>query len=207
MMRKPHIVCVVGKKKSGKTTTVIGLVREFSLRGYRVMSAKHGHDFDLDTYGTDSWRHRHEAGACRVVMAGPQQIAVMGEWDVGGEQQLETLVSKYLSDADIVVAEGFQLSSAARVEVFRRAAHRQPIYGTDARGDALYLAVLVWMGYFFSKRERTTQDFFTASGRIPWWAAGLRASICNAVYARSVRSRSSTRRSVHALDNANSPRS
>jgi len=38
---------------------------------------------------------------------------------------------------------------------------------------ALYLAVLVWMGFYFSRRERSTEDFFTAGGRIPWWAAGL----------------------------------
>jgi molybdopterin-guanine dinucleotide biosynthesis adapter protein len=138
----PCVVCVVGKKKSGKTTTVVGLVRELTLRGYCVMTAKHGHGFQLDTMGTDSWRHRHEAGAARVVMAGPEQVAVMGEWDERGEQELESLVSRYLSDADIVIAEGFKQSAAPRVEVFRRAQHAEPIYGTDPRADALYVAIL-----------------------------------------------------------------
>ncbi len=36
-----------------------------------------------------------------------------------------------------------------------------------------YLAALVGMGFYFSKREKSTDDFFKAGGRIPWWAAGL----------------------------------
>jgi len=37
----------------------------------------------------------------------------------------------------------------------------------------IYLAGLVYMGFYFSKREKTTDDFFKAGGRIPWWAAAL----------------------------------
>ena len=37
----------------------------------------------------------------------------------------------------------------------------------------VYLAGLLFMGYYFSKREKTTDDFFKAGGRIPWWAAAL----------------------------------
>ena len=138
----PPMVCVVGKKKSGKTTTCVGLVRELTERGYRVMTAKHGHAFELDREGTDSYRHRHEGGAHRVAMAGPGQVAVMGGWGSGGELPLEELVARYLSDADVVVAEGFKTSGAQRVEVFRRAAHAEPFYGSDGSRDALYLAVL-----------------------------------------------------------------
>jgi molybdopterin-guanine dinucleotide biosynthesis adapter protein len=138
----PPIICVVGKKKSGKTTTVVGLVCELVSRGYRVMTAKHGHNFEIDTAGTDSWRHRREAGASRVVLASPEKVAVMGDWDEGGEQELEELVSAYLSDADIVVAEGFRSSSAARIEVFREGTHERAYYGSDSIADARYLAVL-----------------------------------------------------------------
>jgi len=37
----------------------------------------------------------------------------------------------------------------------------------------LYLALLVAMGGYFSRREKSTHDFFLAGKRIPWWAAGL----------------------------------
>jgi solute:Na+ symporter, SSS family len=38
---------------------------------------------------------------------------------------------------------------------------------------ALYFLVLSWMGWFFSKRQKTTNDYFKGGGRVPWWAAGL----------------------------------
>ncbi len=138
----PPAVCVIGKKKSGKTVTAVGLVRELARRGHRVMSAKHGHHFRLDTEGTDSWRHRHEAGAQRVVVAGPDDLAVLGGWGPAGERPLEELVGRYLDDADIVVAEGFKTSSVPKIEVYRRAAHAEPIYGSDPGRDAGYLAIL-----------------------------------------------------------------
>ncbi|MFI4874631.1 MAG: sodium:solute symporter [Blastopirellula sp. JB062] len=36
-----------------------------------------------------------------------------------------------------------------------------------------YLAAMVGIGGYFSRRESTSEDFFLAGGRIPWWAAGL----------------------------------
>jgi SSS family solute:Na+ symporter len=38
---------------------------------------------------------------------------------------------------------------------------------------ALYFLVLSWMGWFFSKRQKNTDDYFKGGSRIPWWAAGL----------------------------------
>jgi len=38
---------------------------------------------------------------------------------------------------------------------------------------AVYLLALVGMGVYFSRREKTTEDFFLAGRRIPWWAAGI----------------------------------
>lgn len=37
----------------------------------------------------------------------------------------------------------------------------------------LYFLTLAWMGYFFSKRQKSTEDYFKGGGRVPWWAAGL----------------------------------
>ena len=141
----PTVVCVVGKKKSGKTTTVVGLVAELARRGHDVMTVKHGHGFDLDREGSDSWKHRHVGGASRVVLAGPDEFAVMGRWSIGdgGERPLEDLVRRYLDDADIVIAEGFKASGFHRIEVFRRAAHADPLLGRPQGGDPeRYLAVL-----------------------------------------------------------------
>ena len=37
----------------------------------------------------------------------------------------------------------------------------------------VYLLLMVFMGWYFSRKNKTTDDYFLAGGRIPWWAAGL----------------------------------
>ncbi len=37
----------------------------------------------------------------------------------------------------------------------------------------LYLGALIVMGIVISKKQVSTQDFFKAGGRVPWWAAGI----------------------------------
>ena len=37
----------------------------------------------------------------------------------------------------------------------------------------VYLLLMVWMGWYFSRKNKTTDDYFLGGGRIPWWAAGL----------------------------------
>ncbi|NLY23863.1 MAG: sodium/solute symporter [Bacteroidales bacterium] len=37
----------------------------------------------------------------------------------------------------------------------------------------LYFGGMLLLGFFFMKRNKNTEDFFKASGRIPWWAAGI----------------------------------
>ena len=37
-----------------------------------------------------------------------------------------------------------------------------------------YLGLMLWIGFLFDKKgQQTTKNFFTASGKIPWWAAGI----------------------------------
>jgi len=37
----------------------------------------------------------------------------------------------------------------------------------------LYLGLMILMGFYFSRRGESTEDYFLAGGRIPWWAAGI----------------------------------
>jgi SSS family transporter len=43
----------------------------------------------------------------------------------------------------------------------------------DYGAIGLYLAALVGMGAYFSRREKTTEQFFLGGRKIPWWAVGL----------------------------------
>ena len=73
----PCIICVTGKKKSGKTTLVTGLVEELRRRGHSVGTAKHDvHGFEMDREGTDSWKHKR-AGSETVVISSPSRVGVV----------------------------------------------------------------------------------------------------------------------------------
>ncbi|MSR36296.1 MAG: molybdopterin-guanine dinucleotide biosynthesis protein B [Gemmatimonadetes bacterium] len=141
MRDAPPIVAVVGKKKSGKTTLVEGLVAELVRRGRRVGTIKHGHDFDLDTEGTDSWRHR-AAGSERTVLAGPEGCAVIGGWpDARAVGPLELAV-RHLSDLDLVVVEGFKAEPIPKIEIYRKAAHAEPVFPPGSEGADGLIAVV-----------------------------------------------------------------
>jgi molybdopterin-guanine dinucleotide biosynthesis adapter protein len=138
----PPIVSVIGLKDSGKTSTAVALVAELVRRGRRVMVVKHGHHFNFDVEGTDSWRLRNEANAERVVLAGPDEFAVMGGWPESGEADLKTLVRWFAADAEIVVAEGFKGERVPKIEVYRTDAHPGPLFGSGRVADEDYLAIV-----------------------------------------------------------------
>jgi len=138
----PPVVAILGNKKSGKTTVAVGLIAELTRRGLTVMSVKHGHHFRLDTEGTDSWRHRHEGGARRVVLAGPDEMAVMGAWPGQEPPPLAEIVRRHLDDAEIVVAEGFRLEPVPSIEVYRSHMHSDPITPPEAIDPDRHLAVV-----------------------------------------------------------------
>ena len=135
-------VCVVGRKNSGKTLITIQLIAELGRRGHRVMSAKHGHGFELDRPGTDSWGHRHHGGARRIALVGPDSMAVMGSWNDRGEPPLDQVVERFLSDADVVVAEGFKTAPFPRIEVFRTDLHDAPLFEDPAPGAGRWIALV-----------------------------------------------------------------
>jgi molybdopterin-guanine dinucleotide biosynthesis protein B len=137
----PPLVTIVGRKHSGKTTTVVRLAAAFRQRGLRVMTIKHGsHTFNLDPAATDTYRHYHEGEAERVAMASPDKFALVSRWE--RELAPEEIAARYMSDADLVMCEGFKASTLPRLEVFRRAAHQTPLYDAAQATASLYLAIL-----------------------------------------------------------------
>jgi molybdopterin-guanine dinucleotide biosynthesis protein MobB len=137
----PFVVCIIGRKNSGKTELTVGLGAELNRRGYRVMTAKHAHGFQLDQPGRDSWRHRHEGGALRTVLASPSDFAVVGSWPQD-ELSLSELVDRFLGDADIVLAEGFKSAPEPKVEVFRDAPGSEPFFDPDDERSSRTLALV-----------------------------------------------------------------
>lgn len=72
------ICTIVGVRKSGKTTTITGLIQELKARGYRVGTVKSVFcpEFTLDTKGSNTSRHK-EAGADLVCVKGKKETDIM----------------------------------------------------------------------------------------------------------------------------------
>ena len=127
----PPIISIISKKNSGKTTLLEKLIPEMKKRGHRVGTVKHDtHGFDIDHEGKDTWRHK-AAGAESVLIASPWKLSLIK--DTTRDMSLESLVSTYLSDLDIVLTEGYKKAQMAQVEVFRSAAHKTPLH---AKGES-----------------------------------------------------------------------
>ncbi|WP_158866170.1 sodium:solute symporter family transporter [Maribellus comscasis] len=68
------------------------------------------------------------------------------------------------------IRPGIRTPKILKIQVVKDAKHLSLL---DIVVIGLYFLVLSWMGYFFSKRQKDTNDYFKGGGRIPWWAAGL----------------------------------
>jgi molybdopterin-guanine dinucleotide biosynthesis protein B len=136
-----RIISIVGQKNAGKTSLVVALASEFEHRGKRVMTIKHAsHPATLDTPGTDTFRHFHEGRAERVLIASPQIRAVIERSE--DDTDPVTLARRYLTDADIVLVEGFKTESLPKVEVFRPAASKTPLYDPTAPNASEWVAIV-----------------------------------------------------------------
>jgi molybdopterin-guanine dinucleotide biosynthesis adapter protein len=112
----PPLICVVGHSNSGKTTLVEKLLLELRERGYRVATAKHAQDINLDQPGTDSWRHVKSGSAATVLATGDRIVLVR---PVEQTPSLDEIVRLIGEDYDLIIAEGFKTESAPKIEVQR----------------------------------------------------------------------------------------
>jgi molybdopterin-guanine dinucleotide biosynthesis adapter protein len=118
---------VAGYSGSGKTTLIEKLIPEIRSRGLRVSVIKHAHHgFDLDRPGKDSWRHR-EAGAQEVLMLSSGRWVLMHELRETPEPTLDQQLA-ILSPCDLVLIEGFKAAPVPKVEVYRPANGKPPLW-------------------------------------------------------------------------------
>lgn len=133
-----------GWSGSGKTTLIEQLIPRFVARGIKVSLIKHAHhNFDIDTPGKDSYRHRH-AGAHEVLVSSEKRWALMHELRGAPELSLEQLIER-MAPVDLLLVEGFKRYPQPKLEVFRRENGKPRLYlddphivavATDARFDS-----------------------------------------------------------------------
>jgi molybdopterin-guanine dinucleotide biosynthesis adapter protein len=120
------VLGIVGWSGSGKTTLVTALLPLLRARSLTVSTVKHTHHgFDMDQPGKDSYRHR-EAGALEVLVASSTRWALLHEID-GTEPRLPELLAR-MQPVDLVLVEGFKTHPYAKLEVYRPALGKPPIW-------------------------------------------------------------------------------
>src|SRR6185503_12962269 len=139
-MQRPPLVAVIGRKNAGKTTLVVRLAAELHRRGHRVMTIKHGaHTFNIDPATTDTYRHFHEGQAERVAMVAPDKFALVMRWSA--ELDADAVAEQYMSDADVILCEGFKGSSLPKIEIHRRETAATPLWTAGSEQEKNYTAM------------------------------------------------------------------
>jgi molybdopterin-guanine dinucleotide biosynthesis protein B len=124
------VLAVVGWSGSGKTTLLEFLVSRLAARGLRVNIVKHSHhDIELEPPQKDSARLRM-AGAAEVMVASPYRYAILRELRGEGEPPLAEQIAR-LAPADLTLVEGYKWEPLPKLEVYRPALGRPPLYADD----------------------------------------------------------------------------
>ena len=125
-----NVIGIAGWSGAGKTTLLKRVIPCLTARGLRVSTIKHAHhEFDVDQPGKDSHTHR-EAGATEVLVSSANRFALMHELRGYREWTLDALLEK-LSPVDLVLVEEFKTQAHPKLEVFRAAMKKPPLYPGD----------------------------------------------------------------------------
>jgi molybdopterin-guanine dinucleotide biosynthesis adapter protein len=107
-----------GWSGSGKTTLIEKLIPRFTRRGLKVSLIKHAHhNFDVDTPGKDSYRHRH-AGASEILVTSSRRWVLMHELRGAQEPSFDEQI-RHFSPCDLLLVEGFKRAPIPKLEVWR----------------------------------------------------------------------------------------
>ena len=125
-----RVIGLAGWSGAGKTTLLARVIPHFRAQGLRVSVIKHAHhSFDVDVPGKDSWVHR-QSGAEEVLVSSVNRWALMHELRGAPEPRLPELLKK-MSPVDLVVVEGFKSEPHRKIEVYRKANGKAPLFPDD----------------------------------------------------------------------------
>jgi len=102
--------------------------------------------------------------------------SITDTWAVKGNLPIAQVTTTAIPwDGEIIIPSGEIRPGTRTTKVLRGQIHKTATqFGLlNYIMLVIYFGILVWMGYYFSKREDTTDDYFLGGQRIPWWAAGV----------------------------------
>jgi molybdopterin-guanine dinucleotide biosynthesis protein A len=116
-MNKIPIIHIVGKKRSGKTDLMLGLIGSLSAKGYEIVAVRHSsHEHAVDKEGTDTSRYK-QAGArgTALVTASETNLFIpTKDWD----EKVSVLEDAFCG-ADLVLMEGGIKNGEHKIEVVK----------------------------------------------------------------------------------------
>jgi molybdopterin-guanine dinucleotide biosynthesis protein B len=125
-----------GWSGSGKTTLIERVIPRFVRAGLKVSLIKHAHHrFDVDHAGKDSYRVR-EAGCSEVLVTSGQRWALMHEMRGEPEGTLDDQIAR-MSPCDLLLIEGYKYYPLPKLEIYRVANGKPPLYPEDEHIVAL----------------------------------------------------------------------
>jgi len=116
-MNKPPIIHVVGKKGSGKTDLMVGLIGSLSARGYKIAAVRHSpHDHKVDKEGTDTDRFKKSGakGTALVTLDETSLFIPASEW-----KEKVSVMQNVFCDVDLILIEGGIKNSEYKIEVVK----------------------------------------------------------------------------------------
>ncbi len=116
-MNRPPIIHIVGKKGSGKTNLITGLLCSLSGKGYKVAAVRHSpHEHEIDADGTDTSRFKI-AGAKGTALVTAKETNLFipsSDW-----QAKVSVLGKAFCDADLVIVEGGNKNGEYKIEIIK----------------------------------------------------------------------------------------
>jgi molybdopterin-guanine dinucleotide biosynthesis protein B len=120
-----------GWSGSGKTVLIERLIPLLTAGGVEVSLIKRAHhEFEVDTPGKDSYRHR-QAGCREVLISSGLRWAHIRELRGTQEPTLQQLVER-ISPCDLLLVEGFKREAIPKMEIFRRANAKEALHPHDS---------------------------------------------------------------------------
>ncbi len=151
-----------------------------------------GYAYDLTRNVWTKLNCNFPKGVTSAVAAGANQLLLLAN-----NEQGETVMYRYhtvtnaLTEPETVSSLPGETLGFVRVDnenlaIVKVAPDAKPVYvkGELIKGDssmgvlnwiviAAYFCLLAFIGFYFARRQKNTNDYFKGGGRIPWWAAGL----------------------------------
>ncbi len=130
-----------------------------------------GHDGTLDTQIPvlkDRW-----PGFRKQVLA---YHTITDTWTPMGELPMGLVTSPAVWWQGRIIVPGGEVRPRVRTPqllTFKPRTVQRDFFSLDYVVLGGYLVLLVGVGIYFSRREKTTEDYFIGGKRVPWWAAGL----------------------------------